>query len=116
MGRACAPHAARGVQDLFEGDAMTKTHETQQVRQTKWTLIAAAVAAALPLLGAATSAQAQYRSGQDGHANDAKMRRESGGYNTPVGRGTGVTPNQIFYGNVTGLDYFHGNLGSTDPL
>lgn len=79
------------------------------------TWILAAAIAAVPLFSAAT-AHAQYRSNNDGHALDANSRAGSGGYNNSVDRGSPVTANQITYGNVTGLSYFHGPVGSTDPL
>ena len=76
-------------------------------------LIAAAVLAAL-----STTAMAQYRVGDQGHANDANNRLGSGGYNQQSDisqRGLGATGTQILTGNVGGLGYFHGNSQTFDP-
>src|SRR5579871_6453677 len=53
--------------------------------------------------------------GQDGRALDANNRVGSGGINQGASQGTGVSPNQIIYGNVTGGKRFRGPVGETDP-
>lgn len=78
----------------------------------------AAVVAAMPILGFISPAHAQYRVGEDGHANDANNRIGSGGYNSGRDasmRPYGATGNQIVTGNSTGLSYFHGGISYTDP-
>lgn len=68
-------------------------------------ILAAALAAAAMF---AAPAFGQVRANQDGHANDASNQVGSGGYNLSSGRGGGITPNQIIYGNVTGGLAFQG--------
>src|SRR3954470_7249640 len=86
--------------------------------QRRSNLLLAAALSALPMLGFAAAAHAQYRVGDDGRANDANNRLGSGGYNQA--RDASQRPyssngNQIVTGNSTGLSYFHGNVGYTDP-
>jgi hypothetical protein len=79
----------------------------------KFNLLSAAVAAAVPgmvFLGLTASARAQFQDTTGGHALDANNRVGSGGYNGAA------TPhydynvnNNIVTGNVSGLNYFHGN-------
>ena len=77
----------------------------------------AAVAAALTLAAAAAApALGQYRVGTDGHYNDANNRAGSGGYNSPSANQYQSGLNyQIATGNVTGLNYFHGQTGTFSP-
>jgi hypothetical protein len=63
-------------------------------------------------------AQAQYYVGQDGHALDNNNRVGSGGSNGPS-RANAIFEqlqrnDAIVTGNVTGLNYFHGNVASFD--
>ena len=77
-------------------------------------LIAAVMGMSLvPVLPAA----AQVRVQQDGRAADANTRVGSGGYNDAVRPSSvgNVTPNQIFYGNVTGGREFRGPVAERDP-
>jgi hypothetical protein len=75
--------------------------------------LASAVFAALPaltLLSWSSSVQAQYQI-QGGHVLDANNRIGSGGYNgggAPRGEYNNIN-NNIVTGNVSGLNYFHGN-------
>src|SRR5438034_2038696 len=63
-----------------------------------------------------TSAFGQMRSGNDGHALDANNRIGSNGINHPNQGGyVPNSTNDIVYGNVSGLNYFHGRLDTTDP-
>jgi hypothetical protein len=79
-------------------------------------LLAAAVAAAVPLLSLTQAGSAQYASQNDGRARDANTRVGSNGTNPGGARGgTAVTPNNIVYGNVTRGQEFRGPVGSTDP-
>ncbi len=80
-------------------------------------LLLTAAAAVIPVLWAGV-ARAQFRVDDGGHALDANNRVGSNGYNDngQVGpRAMGITPNDIVYGNVTGLDYFHGSTQDNDP-
>ncbi len=74
--------------------------------------ILSAVLSALPVVGFVRTAQAQFRVGADGHANDANTRLGSGGYNS--GRDASYNSafnntTNVLTGNVSGLNYFHGN-------
>ena len=78
-------------------------------------LSAAAVAAAM-VVASGSVARAQYRVGADGHVNDVNNRLGSGGYNSSTDASyRSSLNNQISTGNVSGLDYFHGRVGSFDP-
>jgi hypothetical protein len=86
----------------------------------KRNILAAAVAAALPaivLLGWSSTAQAQFQDTTGGHALDASNRIGSGGYNGPaVSHYDYNVNNNVVTGNVSGLNYFHGNKTSEfDP-
>lgn len=74
---------------------------------------------AIAVAGWAAPAMAQYRVGDDGRANDANNRLGSGGYNSSRNvdqRSAAITNSQIYYGNTTGLSYFHGNVQGFDPF
>lgn len=77
-------------------------------------VLAAAVAATISLLAINRPAEAQFSTGQNGHANDANNQVGSGGYNG-ARPGSAVTPNDIVNGNVTGLRSFSGYVGERDP-
>ncbi|HZL38513.1 MAG TPA: hypothetical protein VFC78_24600 [Tepidisphaeraceae bacterium] len=74
-----------------------------------------AATAAISTLAFSRPASAQYPANQDGHANDANNRVGSGGINTRGNIPTGVTSNDIVYGNVTGGRGFSGPVRSGDP-
>ena len=85
----------------------------------KHAFISAAIArvAAMAVLGLAASVQAQYRTGDDGHALDHNTQVGSGGYNGQVspnrinqGSINNNINTNIVTGNVAGLDYFHGRV------
>ncbi len=80
---------------------------------TKHLLVAAI--AAMPLTFA-TTALAQFQTGQDGRALDASNRVGSGAMNAGTGiRSNGINPNDIVYGNVTAGRGFRGNINTFDP-
>src|SRR5205809_233306 len=83
-------------------------------RSTRWVL-SAAVAAAVPLLGLASVASAQYRVNTAGRALDANNRLGSGGQNPTNNNYNAVSGNDIVLGNVTGGKEFHGHVPYTDP-
>jgi hypothetical protein len=73
-------------------------------------LILSAVLAALPVFSAASFAQ--FQTGTGGHALDASNRVGSGGINQQGGSGSTngySNSTNVFTGNVSGLNYFHGN-------
>lgn len=75
--------------------------------------IVCAVLAAL-----ATSAFAQDRVGDQGHALDANNRIGSGGYNSASNispRGQAATNGEIYHGNIGGLGAFQGNVQGFNP-
>src|SRR5262245_36978677 len=74
-----------------------------------------AAVAAVPLLLAIGSASAQYRNTNDSRALDANNRLGSGGYNSGKEHRGAPSGNDIVVGNVTGLNYFHGQIDYTDP-
>src|SRR3954471_11705081 len=88
-------------------------------RNWKTGIALAAAVGAVAISAWAPAASAQYRV-DTGNARDANNRIGSGGFNNsaPISnqtRYTGVTANDIVYGNVTGGKEFRGPLGSTDP-
>jgi len=106
------------------GSRSFKREEEVMKKAQSFKLLASVVAVTLAVMGAANSAQAQYRVGQDGHANDANNRIGSGGYNggrsnSQYGTATNLINNeinsQIVTGNVNGLNYFHGRSNEFDP-
>ena len=83
----------------------------------RW-ILAAAVAAALPLAVVATTASAQQRINTNGRALDANNRVGSGGQNPNDNTSRGVENqlgNDIVTGNVTGGKQFRGPIDYTDP-
>jgi tetratricopeptide (TPR) repeat protein len=83
-------------------------------RRAQWLL--AAAMAALPGMMIASSASAQYQSGQNGHALDANTQVNSGGQNTGgPSNSAAVTGNQIVTGNSTGGTFFRGPVPYNDP-
>ena len=95
---------------------MTMNHRSSG-RSVRWVLAAAIAGPAVALLGSA--AQAQYAvTNNQGNALDANNRVGSNGKHeglVPNNRGSvGVTPSQIFYGNVTNFKEFRGPTGSFD--
>ena len=79
------------------------------MRRTAWTM---AIAASVALAGAAWG---QVRQVYNGNALDANPQVGGGQSNQPVQGYTPVTGNDIFYGNVAGLKYFHGNVPYSNP-
>jgi tetratricopeptide (TPR) repeat protein len=75
----------------------------------KRSILRAAVAA-VPLLGLATSASAQYRLPYDGKAADASNKVGSGGTNQDVNKNGVINGNDIVTGNVTAGKEFRGNV------
>jgi hypothetical protein len=88
-------------------------------RSIKSGFLLSAAVAAVSLLGSTGSAQAQNQVGSGGHALDASNRVGSGGINTPTNTGSTngySNSTNVFTGNVSGLNYFHGNTnGIFDP-
>jgi hypothetical protein len=84
-------------------------------------LFLGAILTALPAIAVAgwtAPAMAQYRVGDDGRANDANNRLGSGGYNNSRNvdqRSAALSNSQIYYGNTTGLNFFHGDVQGFDP-
>jgi tetratricopeptide (TPR) repeat protein len=79
-------------------------------------LLAAVLAVPFLAVLPARIAHAQFPvNNNNGHANDANNQVGSGGYNAPSRPNTGVTANDIVYGNVTGLRGFSARLQETDP-
>jgi hypothetical protein len=82
-------------------------------------LLAAAVGAALPVLAAVASVDAQTRVNQDGRALDANTRVGGDGSNDARNgidrRGQTYTGNQIVTGNVSGARAFRGTVNYRDP-
>ena len=96
---------------------MTQVTLTRRVSLNVPSVMRAAAAAAVMALSAAGVAHAQQRVGSDGHYNDASNRVGSGGYNggPSAGRYQTNINSQISTGNVSGLNYFHGQVGTSDP-
>jgi hypothetical protein len=90
------------------------------MKSMKQSWMLSAAVGAVTLLGLA-SAQAQYRI-DTGRVNDANNRIGSSGTNGGADGGmnrgnfSGVTANDIVYGNVTAGKQFRGRVESTDPL
>jgi tetratricopeptide (TPR) repeat protein len=99
----------------MQGKAMHgKMPQMRLSTKAYWAAVAAAAAMALT---SGRTAQAQYRTGNDGHVLDNSNQVGSGGYNTthdvnPAATGANLN---YTYGNTAGLSAFQGNDPITDP-
>jgi len=70
---------------------------------------------ALAILGAAQVSWGQVQQLQLGRPTDANPMVGGGGSNQPMQGYVPINGNDVITGNVSGLKYFHGNVGSSSP-